>query len=275
MSGFDVCAALKADPVVADVPIIFVTSHRDEAFEVAGFAMGAADFIAKPVSPPLVLARVKAQLRFKRMSDELRETALVDSLTGVANRRQFDDALAREWRRAKRGQGVISLVLIDVDHFKLYNDRYGHPAGDSCLRSVAQALQGVCRRAGDLVARYGGEEFALLLPETPAGGAAHVAERSLGVVGASAVRHAASPVAPHVTISAGVASFGGQQGDWPGFMTNGGARTTPGTDSPRILIDAADRALYAAKKAGRARFCLEAAREGLSSTQPGNPTGNG
>src|SRR5664280_2921064 len=172
----------KAEPALADVPVIFVTSHSEAAFEVAGFEMGAADFIAKPVSAPLVLARVKTQLRVKRMGDELRRIATTDGLTGVANRRRFDESLEREWRRARRSGDPLALLMIDIDHFKLFNDRYGHPAGDACLRSVAQALVGASLRPADLVARYGGEEFVVLLPKTPRAGAEHLAR---GVFGSS------------------------------------------------------------------------------------------
>ena len=111
--------------------MIFVTSHSEAAFEVAGFELGAADFIAKPVSAPLFLARVKTQLRIKRMADELRRIATIDVLTGVANRRRFDESLEQEWRRARRSGDPLALLMIDVDHFKRFNERYGHPAGAS------------------------------------------------------------------------------------------------------------------------------------------------
>jgi diguanylate cyclase (GGDEF)-like protein len=257
LSGFQVCAALKANPTLAGVPVIFVTSHRDQAFEIAGFAAGAADFIVKPVSPPLVLARVSAQLRMKRMADELRHSAMVDALTGVANRRRFDDALSTEWLRAQRAREPISLVMVDVDHFKLFNDRYGHPAGDACLRSIAQALVSACLRPADLVSRYGGEEFALLLPQTPAAGAQHVAQRILDIVQAVDIPHASSPVSTHVTVSVGIAHYGDAPVDWQNLS----ARPPPSADvfgrpTPQGLIEVADRALYAAKRAGRAQACL-------------------
>lgn len=111
MSGFQVCEALKADPALADIPVIFVTAHSDASFEVAGFAIGAVDFIAKPVSAPLVQARVQTQLRLKRITDELRRFLLVDALTGVGNRRRFEDVLDREWRRTHRSAEPLSLVL--------------------------------------------------------------------------------------------------------------------------------------------------------------------
>src|SRR6202789_1296224 len=167
MSGFDLLRTLKAESSLAEVPVIFITSHNEAGFEVSALDMGAADFIAKPLRSSRVLARVRAQLRVKHMADELRRTATTDALTGVANRRQFDELLEREWLRARRSGEPVSLLMIDVDHFKLYNDLYGHPKGDICLRHVAQVLKRACRRPADIVARYGGEEFMILLPETP------------------------------------------------------------------------------------------------------------
>lgn len=259
MSGFEVCAAFKADPALADVPVIFVTSHRDESFEVAGFAVGAVDFIAKPVNPQLVVVRVRSQLRVKRMADALRQSATVDALTGIANRRRLDEMLEREWLRSRRSRQPLALVMVDVDHFKLFNDRYGHPAGDACLRRVAQALSGACLRAGDLVARYGGEEFALVLPHTPLFGAEHVARRILDAVEALAIPHEASLVAPHVTVSAGIACYSEASAVMPVASANAAASTSQ--DSIRRLIQAADSALYTAKGAGRARACVLDVRE--------------
>ena len=161
MSGIQAFEALKAEPKLADVPVIFVTSHSEAEFEVAVFDKGAADFIAKPVSAPLVLARVKTQLRVKSMVDELREIATVDVLTGIANRRHIDESLEQECRRARRPGDPMALLMIDVDHFKAFNGRYGRPAGDACLRSVAQALVRATLRPADVVARYGGGEFAV------------------------------------------------------------------------------------------------------------------
>jgi len=250
MSGYTACVALKADRALADIPVVFVTAHRDEAFEIAGFEAGASDFIGKPVNPPLVLARVNAQLRFKKMADELRRGALVDALTGLSNRRRFDQVLFLEWARARRARTPISLAMVDVDHFKRYNDRYGHPAGDACLCSVAQALTGACLRPGDLVARYGGEEFALLLPETPFSGARHVAQRVLAALAALDIKHEASPDAAHVTVSIGGTSYGEGPSDWHRF---GGATVPPdgGRPTPSALVQGADEALYQAKRAGR------------------------
>jgi len=168
----------------------------------------------------------------KQLEEELRRLSLQDGLTGVANRRHFDDTLRREWRRAKREGGPVAVVLADIDHFKQYNDTHGHLAGDDCLRMVAQALSGTLNRAGDLLARYGGEEFAAVLPGTDAPGAAVVAERMrLAVVTAGAAGRF-----PGVTVSLGAASAQPDEGD----------RVGP-------LVASADQALYAAKEAGRDR----------------------
>ncbi|MFZ5534388.1 MAG: diguanylate cyclase domain-containing protein [Pseudomonadota bacterium] len=183
-----------------------------------------------------------------RTHSSLHHMSLMDGLTQVANRRRFDEAMVEEWRRQHRViQGRepsrqpadledLALILIDVDHFKPYNDRYGHPVGDECLRRVAQAINGAISRASDLVARYGGEEFVVLLPGTPSAGAGRVAERIRQAVEALAIPHGASPVSDHVTISLGVAA----------------TDQAPGA-TPEALIQAADVALYQAKQAGRNR----------------------
>jgi len=257
MSGFQVLEALKAEPKLADVPVIFVTCHSDAAFEVAGFEMGAADFIAKPISPPLVLARVKAQLRAKRMDDELRAIATIDVLTGVANRRSFDESLDREWRRTRLSGEPLSLLMIDVDHLKAFNERYGRPAGDACLRSLAQALSGACRRPADRVARYGEEEFAALLPQTPRSGAERVARGVLDAVEALGIAHEASPTAQHVTVSVGIACYDDDSGCWIPPSANPRPEFDPPLRyTPIDLVYAASKALHAAKYAGRAQAQL-------------------
>jgi diguanylate cyclase (GGDEF)-like protein len=248
MSGFELLRMLKAESSLADVPVIFITSHNEAGFEVSALDMGAADFIAKPLRSSRVLARVRAQLRVKHMADELRRTATTDALTGVANRRQFDELLEREWRRAQRSGDPVSLLMIDVDHFKLYNDLYGHPKGDLCLRQVAQVLERACRRPADFVARYGGEEFMILLPQTPRQGAQDVARQVLEAVAASGILHDDSQTTHYVSVSVGIACFDDASGcrayDSPGLLGAGD------------LVRAADKALYSAKHAGRGQAKL-------------------
>lgn len=260
MSGFELCAALKTDPALEDVPIVFVTAHRDETFELAGFGVGAVDFIAKPVHRELMVVRVRSQLRVKRMADELRRSATTDAVSGLANRRQLDATLEREWLRARRNRTDLALVLVDIDHFKAFNDTYGHPEGDICLRRVAQALSGACLRPADLVARYGGEEFALVLPDTPLAGAAHVARRLLDAVESLHIAHASSPVAPYVTVSAGVVCYGQADGVAPVVDTHAPTEAR----ALQQMLHAADAALYSAKRAGRARACVLDAKSASS-----------
>ena len=169
------------------------------------------------------------------------EKARIDGLTQIANRRRFDEYLLQEWGRHIRMQQPLSLLLCDVDHFKLYNDHHGHQAGDECLKSVAKALT-LCYRAGDLVARYGGEEFAMVLPQTNRAGAVWVAERIRVAVAAAALPHAASPVCDRVTVSVGVACITPQP---------------HGPTDARALVEAADRQLYLAKHLGRDQVSYE------------------
>nr|MDQ2696833.1 diguanylate cyclase [Pseudomonadota bacterium] len=177
-----------------------------------------------------------ASARLAAANRELERQSLLDGLTGVANRRCFDDFLNREWQRAMRARHPLALILADVDHFKAYNDHYGHPAGDACLVQIAQVLAGGVSRPADLVARYGGEEFAVVLPDTDAEGLRHIAEKLRAAVAALAIPHAVSPTADHVTLSLGAAT------------------AMPGEGvTPAGLIAAADRSLYQAKAAGRNR----------------------
>ena len=152
MDGFEICGRLKADPSTRDIPVIFVTAHSDVASETRGLELGAADFIFKPISPKIVRARVKTHLTLKAQSDLLRQWAYLDGLTGVYNRRYFDERLAVEWDVATRTGTALSIILLGVDFFKRYNDRYGHQAGDDCLREIAPQLKDGLRQPTDLVA---------------------------------------------------------------------------------------------------------------------------
>lgn len=198
----------------------------------------------------LLVLLVESGMMYARLLDMmevLRRLTSTDALTGIANRRAFDQELECEWRRATRGASALSLLMIDVDCFKLYNDSRGHQAGDACLRAVAQALAGATRRAGDLVARYGGEEFAVLLPQTSSADAERLAQRMCDAVLALALPHGASVAGPHVTVSIGVGSvipaWCGQEAD---------SRGDPAPSAR--LVAAADKALYKAKDAGRNRY---------------------
>jgi diguanylate cyclase (GGDEF)-like protein len=238
MDGYEVCAQLKADSQTRDIPVIFVTAHNDAALETRGLEAGAVDFIAKPVNPSVVRARVKTHVTLKIQSDLLRRMAFIDGLTGAYNRRFFDERLTAECRRSRRNRSPLSLILLDVDFFKPYNDRYGHQAGDDCLRQIAATLQSSLKRPGDLVARYGGEEFACILPDTEFSGALGLANLLEQKVRELRIEHAWSDVDGCVTASLGVAEHS--------------ARAEAGEEA---LVAAADAQLYIAKASGRGRAC--------------------
>jgi diguanylate cyclase (GGDEF)-like protein len=237
MSGFELLRQLREQTAFDEVPVIFLTSHDDPAEELLGLTLGAVDFIHKPPRIPLVQARVRTHLRLKVLTDTLRQKADTDGLTGIANRRHFDDTLAHEWMRAQRDGSELSLLLIDIDHFKSYNDQHGHPEGDRCLQQVAQTLQASLRRPADRVARYGGEEFVVLLPQTSPDGATEVAQKLLQAVDALQLPHHSPPGGGgprQVTVSIGVA---------------GGPVPVQGDPAERVRQ--ADQALYQAKHLGR------------------------
>ncbi len=236
MSGYEVCRQLKSDPKTKDIPVIFITARSDSEDEAMGLDFGAVDYIAKPFNNAVVRARVRTHLKLKTRTDMLENLAMLDGLTGVANRRSLDKSLELEWRRAARTGQAISLIMIDIDHFKAYNDHYGHGAGDRVLQRIAETLSYVINRPSDLLARYGGEEFAFLLPETDAKGAAWLAGNIRQAVAELALHHGFSPTARHITISVGHAT-----------------RKADPERSSQYLLEAADQALYGAKKAGRNR----------------------
>jgi diguanylate cyclase (GGDEF)-like protein len=244
MDGFETCRRIKADPLTGDIPVIFVTALNNPEDETFGLEVGAVDFISRPLNSAVVRARVRTHLTLKHQADLLRSMSFVDGLTGIANRRQFDEALQREWRACLRTGTSLALVMIDIDHFKQFNDAYGHPVGDTCLRAIAGILHGEINRAHDLIARYGGEEFVCLLPDINLAGARIMAEQLRQAVQSLSIPHEASSIAPMVTISLGLALF-----------------IPTGKLTPEQLVAAADAQLYEAKHAGRNRVCCAASGE--------------
>jgi len=251
MDGFEVCRRLKADPATSNIPVIFVTAMRTAEDEAKGLELGAIDYITKPVTPIIVRMRVRNHMELKRSRDILADLSLMDGLTGIANRRRFDDALNKEWRRAARSGRPLAIIMIDIDFFKNFNDHYGHSAGDDCLRKVARTLNDALRRPGDLAARYGGEEFVALLPETSLDAAAEIAERLRQAVLDLDIPHAHSQAAGCVSVSLGVASA-----------------VPSGEHPPTRLVEAADVRLYEAKQAGRNRISAKPCDCGACEKRP-------
>lgn len=252
MDGFEVCSRLKLSPKTLDIPIVFITSKSEEVDYLQGLKVGAIDYIQKPIDPEVVRARVKHHLEVKRKQDNLKGITVRDGLTGIANRRRFDGALRKEWSHAARDQTQLSLIMIEVDHFKIYNDAYGHIAGDACLRKIAEALSTCLVRPGSLVARFRDEEFVCLLPGTDSAEALRTAEQFREAVAALAVPHEHSPTSPIVTLSQGLATV----------VPDAEA----GSD---LLLVEADSRLYEAKRNGRNRIEWSAARAGAASPFPG------
>jgi diguanylate cyclase (GGDEF)-like protein len=255
MDGFATCHAMQRD--YSDIPVIFVTAASEIGNEIRALEAGAIDFISKPISPPVVRARVSVHLKLKSQNDLLRSLSSCDPLTGVANRRALDDRITQECRRAARNHQPLSLLMIEIDHYKTYSHCYGHHQADDCLRQVAQTLAATLSRADDLVARYGGEVFAVLLTDTAVQAAATLADQMCAAVRAQAIPLSRSGTTAHVTLSIGVASI------LPLLPPPGQravANSLPAADvESRLageLFELANRALYAAKMAGRDRVCV-------------------
>ena len=258
MDGFACCTQLQmlSDEISLDgngfgnaksfngasrTPVLMITGLDDQESVDRAFAVGATDYVTKPIHLAVLRQRVRRLIQQSQLyqqleiaNRELHRLATLDGLTGVANRRRFDEYLDAEWRHLAREKLPLSLILCDIDFFKRYNDTYGHQAGDACLRRVADALRYCAKRSVDLVARYGGEEFAVIMPNTTLMGASQVAEEIWAVVNALEIEHTQSAVSDRVTISSGIACIN------PALNM-----------SPTVLIAAADAALYKAKAAGR------------------------
>ncbi|MDF5714693.1 MAG: PleD family two-component system response regulator [Rhizonema sp. NSF051] len=229
-------------------PILMITSLNDPESVNLAFDAGASDYVTKPIHWAVLRHRIRRLLQQAQLYKQLEATnqalqhlANMDGLTGVANRRRFDQYLNVQWLNLMSDRSPLSLILCDLDFFKLYNDKYGHPPGDLCLQKVAAILSGTAQKNQDLVARYGGEEFAVIMPDTHASGAVHVAALMQAGVMKLEIDHIQSLVSKHVTLSLGIAT------------------TIPNSESssPLRLIEAADKALYQAKAEGRNRIILK------------------
>jgi diguanylate cyclase (GGDEF)-like protein len=247
LSGFEVCKAFKSDPALAEVPIIFITSHESAQLEAKGLELGAADFISKPPHAPLVLARVRTYQRLKILSDTMRSAVKMDFLTGAVTRRELEKVLTQEWLRAQRSAAPLALLLADIEGFTAYNAEFGEEKGDSCLKSVADSLRSAAHRPTDVLGRFAGGKFALLLPATDAQGASTVAQRAIDEVSDLQIMHAASMGPGRVTLSVG----GGCRDSSRASTWNAAAGAVPND-----LIAAAEQALKSARSAGdhRARI---------------------
>jgi len=231
--GFEICRRLKEDEATQGIPIIFVTDKDSVEDEEKGFSIGASDFICKPFRPTSVRARVTNHVNLKIRSDMLQELAQVDVLSGIHNRRYFEEQYVKLWNNCLRNGYMMTLIMMDVDNFKAFNDHYGHTAGDDCLRRVAVALRGTLKRPMDLIARYGGEEFVAILPSTDEEGSQHIVEKMLQAVRDLDLPHSHS-IHGKVTVSMGY------------------AHTLPAEDmNPKELLEHADKALYQAKAMGK------------------------
>jgi diguanylate cyclase (GGDEF)-like protein len=229
------------------LPIIFVTGRNEDESYHEGIEAGGDDYLIKPVSGMILKAKIRALERIAEMRDqlnhlnaELEALSQLDSLTQIYNRRTFFDMAAQQWLMAARNKHSISVLMIDVDHFKLYNDHYGHPAGDLCLKKITQCFRECLHRPSDLLGRYGGEEFIALLPETDSAGALRVAQSINAALGKLGLRHEVSPTHHTVTVSIG-----------------GVTCTDTTNNSLEELIKHADRALYKAKHSGRNRALVD------------------
>jgi len=230
------------------VPIIFLSALSNSNDIAKGIDAGGDDYLSKPVDSIVLKAKFIAMERIADMRHQLDEAnrkltlmAVKDGLTGLYNRRHFDDVMEKEFKLSRRIKTPVGLVMCDIDHFKPYNDHYGHQGGDDCLKSVATIINETVKRPGDLVARYGGEEFVIILPETDLDGVKKVADQVRKAVENLAIPHAYSSASEYVTLSLGIATMGDEVSDKD--------------EAIRCLIESADLGLYEAKKQGRNRVC--------------------
>ena len=236
IDGFEIITELKKSEKTKNIPVIFISGLTNPEDEEKGLRLGAADYISKPFSPAIVKLRIKNQIKILNQMRLILKLSMTDRLTGLPNRRFFEGRLKAEWWRSKRENTPISILMVDVDNFKSYNDTYGHQQGDHALCAVADAFTKALKRSGDFTARWGGEEFIMLLPNTNLTGALEVAEQLRAYIEAVEIPCACDNSSTGVTISIGV-------------------NTKPDDREISIeeFIGGADKALYAAKADGRNR----------------------
>lgn len=234
IDGYEVCTRLKKDRLLADVPVIFTTGLDDQEAEVRGLTLGAIDYVSKPINPVVLKARVSNHIELKRLRDQLAQMAVTDALTGLSNRRQLETVLTTETSRLAPYGDWLSVIMLDIDFFKLFNDTYGHPEGDRCIKMVAAALNRAVHRVAGVSARYGGEEFACVLPGADPDTAVVIANEIQQHIRSLNIPHAMSSISQNVTVSIGIASAQAHS-DMPGSA----------------WIQHADHQLYISKKGGR------------------------
>jgi diguanylate cyclase (GGDEF)-like protein len=238
MDGYQVFSSLQNLEKAADIPVIFITGLNNSIDEKRGLKLGAVDYISKPFDDMVVKLRIQHQIQIINQLRTIEHLSMMDQLTGIPNRRNFDNRLLVEWGRAKREGVHISLLMVDVDHFKNYNDSFGHQQGDQALCAVARVLAQTLHRTSDFISRWGGEEFAALLPNTDSNGSLTIAER---------IRE--SVAAAEISCD-------------NGYMTNLTVSIGVYTQTPKMpcsideFISRADKALYKAKNTGRNKVCL-------------------
>jgi len=232
--GYGFLSEIKSREDTMRIPVILIGDTAEPEFEELAFAFGAVDYISKPFRSSIVKVRVNNQRLIVKQIRAIEELGLIDHLTGIPNRRGFDNRVHLEWLRSIRDKSCFSLAIVDIDLFKVYNDEYGHTQGDVLLRTLAQKITSMLKRPGDFVARWGGEEFVIMLPNTNLKGAIVHAEEIR-----QSVQEMEVPNLPSATISIGVAS------------------THPSVNSSvHEIFNMADKALYEAKNTGRNRVCF-------------------
>lgn len=246
MSGFEVLDHMKGNNNLRHIPVIMISAVDHIYSVIKCIEKGADDYFDKPFNPKLLKARMDSSLEKKRLRDiekeyrlRLEHLSITDGLTGIANRRFFDDFLQKEWYRALRLSKAISLIMVDVDFFKIFNDTYGHPSGDRCLTKVANTLKHTLKRAGEIVARYGGEEFIIVMPNTQLKDAIKISKEISAKIRSLEIENKDSTVSAYITVSMGIANV-----------------VPRNSSSPSAFIDKADKALYKAKAEGRNRYSV-------------------